>query len=67
MKFIANLFNKYWKSTQNIDLPDITCGDVVDGYADLFIDGEKTNISLAIWSKESIDKLREIQKSIHNK
>jgi len=65
MKYITNLINKYWKSTKKEEV-DITCGDVVDGYADLYMNGEKTNISIAIWSRESIDKLREIQKSMHN-
>jgi hypothetical protein len=38
-----------------------------DGFSDVYIDGEKTNVRMLTFTKEQVDRLQEIQKEIQEK
>lgn len=44
----------------------ITCGEPdKDGFADAYVNGEKTNVRLLLWDREDIERLQKIGEQIH--
>jgi hypothetical protein len=66
---------KLWKwlfETQNkqLDIPvvihSITCGERDEnGFADTYVNGEKTNVRMLLWTEEEIERLHKIADKIH--
>ena len=45
----------------------ITCGEIdKDGFAETFVDNEKTNVKVLLFSKESVEKLYEYYRNQKN-
>lgn len=69
LNFIKNLFNG---RKQQCNIPDvihsITCGERDEnGFADTYVNGEKTNVRMLLWSKEEVERLQKIGEEIYNK
>jgi hypothetical protein len=48
-------------------ISSITCGERDDkGFADLYVNGKKTNTRLLLWDKEEVEKLQKIAEEIYS-
>ena len=44
----------------------ISCGERDEkGFADTYVNGEKTNVRLLLWDKEEVERLQKIGEQIH--
>lgn len=69
VKWIKNLFKSSNKQLiKPVVIHSITCGERdKDGFADAYVNGEKTHVRLLLWDKEYIERLQKIGEEIHNK
>lgn len=77
INFIKRLFQKKEERTvfaQTIEHKptSITCGPVdSNSFADVYVDGEKTNVRMLMWSKEEVEYLQkiaaEVQEELYQK
>jgi len=69
IKWIKNLFSGRDKQlTKPAVIHSITCGERdKDGFADTYVNGEKTNVRLLLWYKEDVERLQKIGEEIYKK
>ena len=64
MNWIKKIFKKE-KNKPN-DIRSITCGERDEnGFCDTYVNGEKSNVRLMVWSREEVEKLQKISAEIH--
>jgi hypothetical protein len=67
IKFIRSLFKSKNKqcNIHNV-IHSVTCGEPnKKGFADTYVNGEKTNIRMLLWDKEEVERLQKIGEKIH--
>ena len=71
MNILKRLFTKKNKSSNDLShsvMQNITCGmRDKNGFADTYVNGNKTNVRLLLFDKEEVEKLQKIGAEIHNK
>ena len=67
IKWIKNLFkNRNKQLTKPAVIHSITCGERDEnGFADTYVNGEKTNVRMLLWTEEEINRLHKIADKIH--
>ena len=68
MNWFKKLFKTKKLTEETPEIHSITCGERgEDGFAHVYINGEKTNTRMPLFAKERIDRLQKIGEDIHNK
>jgi hypothetical protein len=69
MNWIKKLFRKKTQKQCAISgvVDSFTCGERDEkGFADLYVNGKKTNTRLLLWDKKEVERLQKIGEKIHN-
>jgi len=54
------------QSSKPINIHSITCGERDEnGFADTYVNGEKTNVKILVWERGEVEKLHKISEKIH--
>jgi hypothetical protein len=68
INWIKNLFKRIEKQlTKPVVIHSITCGERDEkGFCDTYVNGEKTNVRMLVFTEEEIERLHKIQDDINN-
>lgn len=68
INWIKNLFRSRDKQlTKPAVIHSITCGERDEnGFCDTYVNGEKTNLRMLVFTKEEVERLHKIQDDINN-
>jgi len=62
-----NWFRRLFKSKEKT-ISSVTCGETDEnGFADVYVNGKKTNVRMLLFSKEEIEKPQKIAEEIYEK